>query len=147
MATFSAGYFSFGGIEMPYLPAFTIADSSNARSNRNAPHPPLQALCARKWLPSPKPGKKSRRGANAALPGTRRRLQDHQGIGQCGRENETVLRGKVVGPIRLTHDAADETDAVAFALYGGHKRLAPTAKADNGGVDHGALRFLGAKCR
>src|SRR5688500_16787669 len=56
---------------------------------------------------------------------------------EVGTQWKTVFPGKFAQPIRRGVDAADKADALALALHGLDKILAPSAEADDRSVYHG----------
>ena len=72
-----------------------------------------------------------------------RRRQEHglhgrvgDGVGEVGGEPKAVLAGKAAHVVRLLADAVNEAQPLALALHGGHQRLAPAPKPNNGSIDH-----------
>src|SRR5579871_165253 len=61
-------------------------------------------------------------------------------ICKLGCQCELMLVSKVARPHGIAYHAADEANAVGFALHGRDKRLTPAPKAANGSSDHGFPR-------
>jgi len=65
----------------------------------------------------------------------------HAGIGHCrlelGGQFKAFGSGKIANEFGLLADAADDAQALAFALHRLDDIFSPSAKADYGGIDHG----------
>ena len=72
-----------------------------------------------------------------------RRRQEHRldarvgdGFLEIGRQFEALGGCEIAHELGLLADAADDAQALAFALHGFDDALAPAAKADHRGVNH-----------